>query len=229
MEAVRPSDAAMRTFGIDAEADFRASEVRASEGAGSAFTLRGTKVTLRAPGLHNVYNALAAIATAGAFGLSVRDSADAIRLYEPMRMKTHTAGGITLIDDAYNSNPDSAAAAVNVLAGMKGARRVLVFGDMLELGEHAEKLHRELGARVATSGIEVLIGIGGLARWVAEEARSYGMAGDRVLHFETKDGAKAALPGIIKADDVVLIKASRAAGLDEVAEFLKSSLAAGRV
>lgn len=229
MAAIKPGAAETRTFGIYNQADFRATDVRASEGMGSSFTLRGTAVTLRAPGLHNVYNALAAIATAGAFGLSVRDAAEAIRLYEPMRMRTHVAGGVTIIDDAYNSNPDSAAAAIGVLAGMQSSRRVFIMGDMLELGEAAEALHREVGLRVARCGIEMLISIGSLARWAAEEAVSGGMARDAVIHFQTKAEAMTALGGIIRANDVVLVKASRAAGLDQIADFLKSSPTAGRV
>jgi UDP-N-acetylmuramoyl-tripeptide--D-alanyl-D-alanine ligase len=229
MAAVKTGVAETRTFGIHGEADFRATGVRVSEGMGSTFTLRGVAVTLRAPGLHNVYNALAAIATAGAFGLSVRDAAEAIRLYEPMRMKTHVLGGMTLVDDTYNSNPDSAAAALDVLAGMRGARRVFIMGDMLELGEYAQGLHREMGTRVARSGIELFVGIGSLTRWAAEEARSAGMRDEAVFHFETKAEARAALLGIVKADDAVLVKASRAAGLDEIADFLKSSPIAGRV
>lgn len=229
MAAVKANTVATRTFGIASQADFRATNVGVSEGVGSTFTLAGTRVTLRAPGLHNVYNALAAIATAGAFGLSVKDAAEAIRLYEPMRMRTHVVGNMTIIDDAYNSNPDSAAAAIDVLAGMRGSRRVLIMGDMLELGECAEALHREVGLRVARSGVEILISIGDLARWIAEEARAAGMAEGAVVDFKSKAEAMASLLGIIRGDDVVLVKASRAAGLDQIADFLKSSLTAGRV
>lgn len=229
MAAIKSDTTETRTFAVRSDADFRATDVRMAEAGGSAFTLRGTTVTLRAPGLHNIYNALAAIATAGAFGLSVKDAAEAIRLYEPMRMKTHAVGAMTLIDDTYNSNPESAAAAIDVLAGTSGARRVLIMGDMLELGESSEALHREVGMRVARSGVELVISIGRHARWVADEAASGGMDREAVVHFETKAEAKTALLGIIRGDDVVLVKASRAAGLDEIADFLKSSPIAGRV
>ena len=217
------------TFGLRADADFRATAVDVSQSSGSSFTLGGLAVGLKAPGIHNIYNALAAIATAGVFGISVRDAAEAIRIYEPMRMKTETYGGITLIDDTYNSNPDSVAAALSVLAAGGGGRRVFVMGDMLELGAASEALHREVGSLVARCPIDLLVTIGKEARWASEEARSRGMDERAVVHFASKIEAKRELRGLVKPEDIVLIKGSRLAGLDEIAEFLRSGATVGRV
>ena len=229
MAQIRSIDVDTTTFGLKPGADFRATAVDVSQSSGSSFTLGGLAVSLKAPGVHNVYNALAAMATAGVFGISARDSAEAIRVYEPMRMKIQAYGGLTLIDDTYNSNPDSAQAALSVLSGAGGGRRVFIMGDMLELGQAAEPLHREVGSLVARSPIDLFVTIGELARWASEEAVAQGMDLRAVVHFAGKAEAKRDLRSLVKPEDVVLVKGSRLAGLDEIVEFLRSSTIVGSV
>jgi UDP-N-acetylmuramoyl-tripeptide--D-alanyl-D-alanine ligase len=229
MAQIESIDVGKTTFGLTSGVDFRATSVDVSRSSGSSFALGGLPISLKAPGIHSVYNALGAIATAGVFGISVKDAAEAIHLYEPLRMKMQTYGGLTLIDDTYNSNPDSAQAALSVLSSARGGRRVFVMGDMLELGQAAEQLHREVGSLVARSPIDLLVTIGELAGWASEEAKARGMDERAVVHFADKAQARRDLRGIVKPDDVVLVKGSRLAGLDEIVEFLKSSAIVGSV
>jgi UDP-N-acetylmuramoyl-tripeptide--D-alanyl-D-alanine ligase len=229
MAAVKATGADTITFGVSSGADFRASDVRPNEGGRAWFSIKGVPVGLEAPGIHNVYNALAAIAAVSLFGITPGDAAEALPRYKNLRMKAEACGGMTLVDDTYNANPDSVAAALEVLAGTRGARRVFVMGDMFELGGAADQLHREVGARLARTGIEVLVAIGDLASLAADEAVASGMNAAQVHSFRTKAEAKRDLLQILKAEDVVLVKASRAAGLEEIVDFLRSRVAAGRV
>jgi UDP-N-acetylmuramoyl-tripeptide--D-alanyl-D-alanine ligase len=229
MAALEETGVAVTRFGIDAPAEFRASDVRMTDGLGAAFTVKGSTITLGSSGIHNVYNALAAIAAASLFGVSVDEAARALPGYQPMRMRVASYGGITLIDDTYNANPDSVAAALDVLSLMRAARRVFIMGEMLELGPASERLHREVGSYVAASGIDLFIGIGGFTRKAVEEAMVRGMKPVKVLYFDTKADAKQALQQAIKQDDVVLVKASRMAGLEEISDFLKTNTVAGRI
>jgi UDP-N-acetylmuramoyl-tripeptide--D-alanyl-D-alanine ligase len=226
MAALKPVPVPVTTFGIVADADLKASDVRAHGGEGATFTVAGARVALRAQGVHNVYNALAAIAVAGLFGVTPGRAAELLPGYEPMRMKTAVCGGVTVIDDTYNANPDSVAAALQVLAGIEGARRVFVMGDMMELGAAAQELHREVGARVARSGIEVFVAIGEQAQLAADEARA-AMDAANVHDFATRADARRDLARIIRPGDVVLVKASRASQLEEIVDLLRCGVTAG--
>jgi UDP-N-acetylmuramoyl-tripeptide--D-alanyl-D-alanine ligase len=135
---------------------------------------------------------------------------------------------MTIIDDSYNANPDSVRAAADILSGTPASRRIFILGEMLELGGQAERLHGEAGKMLAASGADILIGIGGLTRCAVEAAVSAGMDAGSAFFFETKAGAKTHISDIVREGDVVLIKGSRLAGLEEICEFLKS-IAEGRV
>ncbi|MFZ1947588.1 MAG: UDP-N-acetylmuramoyl-tripeptide--D-alanyl-D-alanine ligase [bacterium] len=229
MDAVARTPAEIITFGINRPADFMAANIEPLPGGRSKFALHGIGVELQAGGTHNIYNALAAMAASHLLGVSVKDAAAALPRYEPVRMKARSYGGVTLIDDAYNANPDSVAAALEVLAGAAGGRRVFIMGDMLELGEATERLHREVGSMVARLGIDLLIGIGEATLWTVEEARAGGLPAERALHFMTKADAKRDLKRMVRPDDVVLVKASRMSGLEEISDFLRLATAAGRI
>jgi UDP-N-acetylmuramoyl-tripeptide--D-alanyl-D-alanine ligase len=216
-------------FGINGDAEFRATDVDVAAGAGAAFKIKGVAFRLGAPGIHNVYNALAAVATASLYGVTLEQAAEAMARYEPMRMRTVAAGGVSIIDDAYNANPDSVAAALEVLARIEAGRRVFIMGEMLELGPEAGRLHAEVGRKVAALGIDVLVGVEGLTRKAVDEAAAAGRHAPAATWFETKAEAKQALGRMLKPGDVVLVKASRGAGLEEIIDFLKTGAVAGRV
>jgi len=184
------------------------------------------EVQLRAAGRHQVGNALAAAAAAQALGLPLVDIAAGLSVAAPRsrwRMELHDrADGVTVINDAYNANPDSMHAAVDTLAelGRGGARRTwAVLGDMLELGETAPEAHAELGRFVAARGVDRLVAVGAYAETMAAAARDAGLsAPDAVRVGPDKAGATEWLRAGLGPGDVVLVKASRGLALDTVAD-----------
>jgi UDP-N-acetylmuramoyl-tripeptide--D-alanyl-D-alanine ligase len=137
-----------------------------------------------------------------------------------MRMQLFTsAGGVTVINDAYNANPVSMRAAVDTLAEMSvPGRRIAVLGDMAELGSLTELAHFQLGEVVAASGIEVLVTVGSCARRIAEGARAAGMPDEAVRPCNEPSEAIEVLDDLLGEGDSVLVKASRVMGLEAVVE-----------
>ena len=174
-------------------------------------------------GRHQVVNALFAVAVSEELGLdrpAVRDGLAECRPAK-MRMQFWEAGGVRVIDDAYNANADSMIAALETLCALPlQGRRVAVLGDMAELGAQSEAAHAEVGRRAAELGIGQLFVVGGMAPVIAAAAREAGLS--RVIEFADVDAAKTAVKNFLKAGDVVLLKASRASRLERIAETLKS-------
>lgn len=220
---------AVRTFGLAEGADVRAEDVRA-DGEGLGFVMRfrkaGRAVRAALPvfGIHNVSNALAAAAVCEALGMDPEEIADALRgmRLPPMRMEALTRGGVTIINDAYNANPASMRAAVETLAAMRtGGTRILVIGDMLELGAASGEAHRGIGALAAGRGIDALIAVGPLSALAADAAIAAGMPPGSVARCAGACEAAEALRALAREGDVVLLKASRRMGLEEIVEELK--------
>jgi UDP-N-acetylmuramoyl-tripeptide--D-alanyl-D-alanine ligase len=232
LQAAKEIDIDIVTFGIEAECDFRASGIKMGAAAGpagpsgpgmaSAFTVGGTEVRLPAPGRHNIYNALAAIATASLFGIGPDEAAGVLKDFEPVRLRIEKKAGITLIDDTYNANPDSVRAVLEVLLAAEAERRIFVMGEMLELGAFAAALHREVGADVAGAGVDAFVCVGPAAREAADAARETGLV--EAVHFDAKDGARDYLRGRIMPGDAVLVKGSRATGMEEISDFIRRDL-----
>ena len=172
-------------------------------------------LTLRLAGRHNVRNARAATAVALALG----NEADAIRAglasLQPVngRLYPRRCQGLGIIDDTYNANPDSIAAAIEVLAGLAG-RRWLVLGDLGELGPDAARLHEEIGALARAAGIERLVTVGGLS---VGASRTFG---EGAQHFDDQTALIAGLKSELRADDRVLVKGSRLARMERIVEAL---------
>jgi UDP-N-acetylmuramoyl-tripeptide--D-alanyl-D-alanine ligase len=216
------------TFGIEAHCDYRATDVDTGAGSGTLFKVAGVEVALRAPGLHNVYNALAAIAAGSLFGIGPAESARALRDFQPVRVNISREGDITLIDDTYNANPDSVRAVLSVLMGMPAGRRVFLMGEMLELGDFAAELHREVGGSLAGSGLDFFFGVGGAAWDAVDAARESGMTEERAGFFADKETACAFLSRFIKSGDAILVKGSRATGMDAVSRYIRKEAALRR-
>ena len=216
----------------DAEADFSATDPL-FHGAGTTFRLwvrepgggrrvdRG-EITSPLLGIHNVHNLLAGLAACHGLGVELDELLPAVARLTGgrRRMERRELGELTLFDDTYNSNPESAGAAVRVLAGVRarGGRRVLVLGDMLELGESAPEAHHALGRAVAESGIELLVLVGELVRAAAAGALEAGMPAARVLHLGAPEEAAGEVAGLVGPGDVCLVKGSRAMGLERLVE-----------
>ena len=212
------------SFGIERPADIRATNIEQQRDL-TDFHLhargRSVVVRLRAVGLHNVANALAATAAALALDLPLETVKFGLEAFRPASLRTEVRevqGRIVLVD-CYNANPASMLAALQALSAMAGGRRtVAVLGDMLELGDASDAAHREVGAAVARTGAGLLIAVGPLARRIAEGARDAGMMPDRVLTAESTDRAAALIRDRSRPGDVVLVKGSRAMKMETILE-----------
>jgi UDP-N-acetylmuramoyl-tripeptide--D-alanyl-D-alanine ligase len=202
-------------FGLDAAAEL------AGEAAGEGtVTLRHGDATatcqLAVPGLHNAHNACAAIAAAIAAGVPLAKAAAALDGFGGSKGRLQikrAANGATLIDDTYNANPDSAKAAIAVLAAAPQPR-ILVLGDMGELGPDAPALHREVGEAARAAGLECLFATGELSR---ETVAGFGPGGE---HFASHIALIDALRGRLVTDVTVLVKGSRFMRMEQVIEAL---------
>jgi UDP-N-acetylmuramoyl-tripeptide--D-alanyl-D-alanine ligase len=208
-------------FGLKATADVRAENVEVLGAEGTRFDLvsREMRQPVQSPllGKHNVYNVLAAAAIALEHGITPSEIAGALPSLQPAdkRGQVVQLGNITVLYDCYNSSPKALMAAVDTLAAMPARRRIVVAGEMLELGSTGEQLHRECGRYIAGSKFDFLLGVRGLAKPMVEAAREAGMEAEFVampeeagewLARETREG------------DVVLLKASRGVKLEKALE-----------
>jgi UDP-N-acetylmuramoyl-tripeptide--D-alanyl-D-alanine ligase len=166
-------------------------------------------------------NALAAIAVAGIYGIPPRRLAGRARSLAQGRMRGEKleSGGITILNDCYNANPEAVRAMVDVLGATPARRRLAVLGEMLELGPLAEPLHREVGNYVAGRGIDVLIGIRGASRHMVDEAVRAGMSG-AAYFFEDPQAAGDFLRRQAREGDAVLFKGSRGVAVEKAMERL---------
>jgi UDP-N-acetylmuramoyl-tripeptide--D-alanyl-D-alanine ligase len=214
------------TFGIKRSADVTATKVRLNGAEGSMFELMvgsvGEPVTFPLVGEHNIYNALAAAAAAMERGISPSQAAAALSSVAPpdKRGQVLYLNGATLINDSYNSNPRALQAMIDTLSSMKAERRILVVGEMLELGPAAEALHRECGKHAAEKKIDMVIGVRGMARAVAEAACG---SGTQAQFVETPEQAGEWLARNLRPGDAVLLKASRGVKLERALEMLQES------
>ncbi len=210
------------TFGHDGAADVRCDRVldRLAPGAALDATVGGERLhlELRLPGAHSASNALAAIAAVHAAGEDLASAARAMEAVEvgPGRGRIlRLADDVVLIDDSYNSNPAALAAVLETLrATPSEGRKILIMGDMLELGEHSRAFHQEAGRRAAAAGVDVLIAVGPLARHALESARRSGVP--EVHHEGSAASAARDLRERLRSGDLVLVKGSRGVGLDRL-------------
>ncbi len=217
------------TYGETATATVRAVDVVLDDEGRAAFALlvdgRRVNVALGLHGRHHVSNALAAAAVGTSLGLDLDEVAAALSAARPAsrwRMEVSTApSGATVVNDAYNANPDSVRAALEALAAMTrdGRRGTAVLGEMFELGETTVDLHEETGREAARQGAARLVAVG-TSEPVAALARGYVDAGGTDVVVAADDAAALAALGDLGADDVVLVKASRSAGLERLAQAL---------
>ncbi|MGZ4830564.1 MAG: UDP-N-acetylmuramoyl-tripeptide--D-alanyl-D-alanine ligase [Candidatus Angelobacter sp.] len=215
------------TFGIRRAADVSAQNVKLNGAEGSTFDLVvgsvGEPVTFPLVGEHNIYNALAAAAAAMERGVSPSQAAVALSSIAPpdKRGQVLHINGATIINDCYNSNPRALEAMIDTLASMKAERRILVVGEMLELGPTAEALHRECGKHAAEKKIDVVIGVRGMARAVAEAACG---SGTQAQFVETPEQAGEWLARNLRPGDAVLLKASRGVKLERALDMLQDKV-----
>lgn len=224
------------TFGTDARANLRIVQSSQDE-SGVSFTLNDRSAyRLGLLGLHNASNAAAVVAVARRLGISGEEiEKGLLEARGPeMRMQRLEVGGVAFLNDAYNANPESAVAAIQTFADVYGragaaGRRVLVLGDMLELGDEGARLHREVGEAAAASGaFDAAVLVGNLALHAAEPLRRVIGAGAMMPFEDCERGRAAEIAALLGPGDRVLLKGSRRMGLERiVAERANAAQGAG--
>ena len=217
------------TFGLKSSNDLFATEIHCGQD-GVRFNLNGNprrRVFVPMLGKHSACNALAAIAVARKMGLEVEAIIDSLsRAHGPdMRLQLSKINGVTLLNDAYNANPTSTRAAIETLAALPNrGRRVAVLGDMLELGDHSDRYHKEAGefaaALAAADALDLLICVGKKAPLMAASARAAGMEALRVVIYPDAAAAARGFLRRVHGGDLILLKGSRGIGLEAVARAL---------
>ncbi|MFF0088708.1 UDP-N-acetylmuramoyl-tripeptide--D-alanyl-D-alanine ligase [Streptomyces canus] len=217
-------------FGESGEADVRAENVRVTDSGQPAFMLHtpsgASEVTMRLYGEHHVSNALAAAAVAHELGMSASEIATALSEAGSLsrwRMEvTERPDGVTIVNDAYNANPESMRAALRALAAMgRGRRTWAVLGKMAELGDEALAEHDAVGRLAVRLNVGKLVAVGGReASWLQLGAYNEGSWGEESVHVSDAQAAVDLLRSELRPGDVVLVKASRSVGLESVAQAL---------
>ncbi|HSL23010.1 MAG TPA: UDP-N-acetylmuramoyl-tripeptide--D-alanyl-D-alanine ligase [Vicinamibacterales bacterium] len=222
------------TFGFGGDADVKGRDVR-------DLGVDGMRASIAAPqgardlatpllGRGNLANVLAAAAIALQFDVPLDEIVRRAAVLRPASHRgevVRLANGVTVIDDSYNSSPSALARALEVVAASSGyERKAAVLGEMLELGEHAARLHDGCGRAAARAGVSWLIAVGGQpAAALARAARESGMAGDAVVHVPTSAEAAEAAASRVRPGDLVLVKGSRGIGTEFVVQRLKEAAA----
>ncbi len=222
-------DISYLTFGIDESADVMARDIASDGLSGTEFTLvtRRGDVRARLPlvGKHNLYNALAASAVAEHYEAPLQQIAVAFAQVAAPKMRGEVlrfTEGFTVIDDSYNSNPRALVEMVTTMQASRGyQRKIVVAGEMLELGEASAELHREAGEKIAALGIDLLLGVRGLASELIHGAHASGMKKNAAFFFASPQEAADFLIKEVRAGDLILVKGSRGVKTEIVVGRLK--------
>lgn len=227
------------TFGLGHGNIVRASDIRLSTGQeegenklkGISFKIfyAGHSIPVFLPGVigkHQVYSALAAAAAGVAFDINLLEIAEALKTFSSPRGRMNLIHGIKkslIIDDSYNSSPTACQAALQVLVEIpidKKARRIAVFGEMLELGNYTEQGHREVGHTAAERNLDFLINVGEKTRDIGRGAKEAGMGEERIYYFPNNIRASEFLKQLVKEGDIILVKGSQSSRMEQVAKSL---------
>ncbi|MEW6130887.1 MAG: UDP-N-acetylmuramoyl-tripeptide--D-alanyl-D-alanine ligase [Acidobacteriota bacterium] len=228
MRALR-DDLRVRTYGIEQKADVMAKDIKSDGLSGTEFLLvtPGGEINTRLAlvGKHNLYNALAAATVGDFYQVPLEKIAAAFAAITAPKMRGEVlrfAEGYTVIDDSYNSNPRALIEMVTTLCATQGySRKIVVAGEMLELGERGAELHFEVGQKIAALGVDLLLGVRGLAEQLIEGARAAGMAATAARFFATPAEAGEFLATQARASDLILVKGSRGVKTEVVVERMK--------
>ena len=213
------------TFCINNSADVFATNIIDLVTEGSHFLLNGKyRVRLPVPGRHNIYNALAAVATTVAAGLEYNAILPGIENFKPasMRLEIVKIKDLVIVNDTYNANPQSMAAALEIFSRIPtSGRKIAILGDMLELGKSSQSLHYNLGMDAART-VDIIIAIGKFSQAVIEGAIAAGINPNYVSAYDNNQIAITKLVDFINPKDTILIKGSRAMRLEEIVQGIKT-------
>lgn len=215
-------------YGLDSHNDCRAFNIIEKGEEGISFDVAYQERTecyqVNMPGIHNVYNALSAISIAKMYGLSKSEIDEGLKKFKPSKMRMEIFKGIMntkIINDAYNANPDSMQAAINVLASMETlGRRVCILGDMFELGEFAKDGHRMVGKYAVEHHVDIILAVGKMAKEIINGASMMG-ANQMLYSFDNVSEVIDHLKELIKYNDIILIKGSRGMYMENIVESLR--------
>jgi len=211
------------TYGLGDHANIYASDIKNLYESGTEFKLCGKyPVRLSVPGIYNIYNALAAVGVARIFDIGYEEIVSLLTSFKltSMRMERLNIHGIEIINDAYNANPQSMLASLQTFAQFPSQeRKVLILGDMLELGKKSKELHKNVGKNLP-DGMNLLVTVGKGAKFIAQQAK-YAKKIEQILSFADAEEAANKLVDIIKINDKILIKGSRAMKLEKIINKLK--------
>ncbi|MGF7185069.1 UDP-N-acetylmuramoyl-tripeptide--D-alanyl-D-alanine ligase [Desulfitispora alkaliphila] len=177
------------------------------------------------PGEHNVYNSMAAIGIALELGLSPEKIQEGLEKVKLSQMRLEVIKGLkesTVINDAYNANPDSMKASLRILKQHKGKRKIAVLGNMYELGEYTDSGHREVGNFTSKCQIDLLVTVGDMAKLIAEGAVDAGMQKEDIFALEDNEQAIAVLKKYLNLGDIVLVKGSRGMKMEKIVNEIKA-------
>ncbi len=214
------------TFGQSENACYRITEVHIdfdSDPPATEFTIENEGTfRLKATGEHCALNAAPTIAIAKSLGFSREDIQRGLDAYRgaPMRMEWTGVGGLKILNDSYNANPDSMRQALRVLSQVPTGKKAAAFGDMLELGKDAGSYHRQVGQEAARSGLDYLFLIGEFAGDYAAGAQEGGMPVERIITTSSLEKMATDLKSVLDEGDALLIKGSRKAAMEQLLEFL---------
>ncbi len=217
------------TFGIRSKSNCMAEQIFFNKDK-SEFTcnLMQNKFKLEVPikGEHFVLNSLCAIMVGHLCGLSQEDIEDGIRTFSLTKKRMEISklnNNVTIINDSYNASFESMKASIEYLASTDGVRKIAVLGDMFELGEFSEELHRKVGDEIVKNNIDFLFAIGENAKFIVDEARVKGFNDKNIFYYKTKEELINKIKAFIESGDVILFKASNGMKLFEVVEeYLES-------
>jgi UDP-N-acetylmuramoyl-tripeptide--D-alanyl-D-alanine ligase len=223
-DSARRAGLTFKTFSCGESADYLARDIFIGP-LTSVFTINGVSVEIPLPGRGNVENALAAWAICSSLGISARYFADALKTISPVSMRTEMLkiGSLTVISDCYNANPASMKNALDILANLAANRKrraIFICGDMAELGDSEQFLHRQLGEQIANAGVNLLITLGNLAAIAADAAKTK-RPDTQTRCFADQTDLCNNLQLMIKDSDIILVKGSRINKLELVVDKLK--------
>ena len=227
----RKTKAVVLSYGFSPEASVRADNIilqHTDDGIGSSFKLnyQGKSIPVRLPGViarHHIEDALAGAAVGIAVGMNLVDIAERLEAFSPLPGRLRFVpgkGGVGILDDTYNASPASVIAALGTLGEIPASRKVLVLGDMLELGSGSRDAHRGLADAVAASGTSLAVMVGLISPVLADELLSRGMSRESVVSFGNPDEAARSVPGMLREGDLVLVKGSQGLRMEKVTEAL---------
>lgn len=215
------------TFGIDEKSDVMAYNIKIGNNSSTYnVKINNEEYTVNVPtsGKHFVYNSLCAIAVGNLLGISPENIIKGIETFSLTKNRMEVVkikDNVTVINDAYNASYDSMKPALEYLSELPANRKIAVLGDMFELGEFSEEIHRKVGIEVVTHKIDILVTVGKLAKYIAEEAKYLRMPEENIISLETTEEASKYLNKILQKDDAVLLKAAHGMHFSEIFKSIK--------